>query len=342
MAPETDKATGSLIARATRTATLTVVGVAIALLSFELAARLAFPAFDPSGRFRFTHQVDGVLMLGEPGTVARQKKNTGDYDVIVRINARGLRDDKDVARATTNDIAVVGDSFAWGWGVQAEERFSDRLQKLTGKRVFNVSTPTDLAGYGALIAYARKLGGKFGTVVLAICMENDLLDYGAGAGDADRVLVANPGGVRGWLERTSAAYLLLTTAVQQTPWLKAPAVWLGLITPNLEGIAQSDFSEAAIDSSARKVADLARNQRLLVVIIPSRALWIGDNRAVEDRIHKGFLAALGRLGIDFVDLRPLLEAGGQPLSYHFANDGHWNARGHRLAAEAIAKRLAGN
>ena len=212
--------------------------------------------------------------------------------------------------------------------------------KLTGKRVFNVSTPTDLAGYGALIAYARKLGSKFGTVVLAICMENDLLDYGAGAGDADRVLVANPEGVRGWLERTSAAYLLLTTAVQQTAWLKAPAVWLGVITPNLEGIAQSDFSEAAIDSSARKVADLARNQRLLVVIIPSRALWIGDNRAVEDRIHKGFLAALGRLGIDFVDLRPLLEAGGQPLSYHFANDGHWNARGHRLAGSSLRQALA--
>ena len=261
--------------------------------------------------------------------------------VVPALNARGLRDDKDVAKATANDIAVVGDSFAWGWGVQAEERFSDRLQKLTGKRVFNVSTPTDLAGYGALIAYARKLGGKFGTVVLAICMENDLLDYGAGAGDADRVLVANPGGVRGWLERTSAAYLLLTTAVQQTAWLKAPAVWLGVITPNLEGIAQSDFSEAAIDSSARKVADLARNQRLLVVIIPSRALWIGDNRAVEDRIHKGFLAALGRLGIDFVDLRPLLEAGGQPLSYHFANDGHWNARGHELAAELTLAYLAG-
>ena len=139
MAPETDKATGSLIARATRTAALTVVGVAIALLSFELAVRLAFPAFEPSGRFNFTYRVDGNLILGSPGIVARQRKNAGDYDVTVRINARGLRDDKDVARATTNDIAVVGDSFAWGWGVQAEERFSDRLQKLTGKRVFKMA-----------------------------------------------------------------------------------------------------------------------------------------------------------------------------------------------------------
>jgi hypothetical protein len=40
-----------------------------------------------------------------------------------------------------------------------------------------------------------------------------------------------------------------------------------------------------------------------------------------------------------LDLRPLLEAGGAPLAYHFNNDGHWNARGHALAAEAIAKCL---
>ncbi len=343
MAPETDKATGGLIARAIRAAALALagalVGVLAALLAFELAARLFFPAFDPSGRFRFAHEVDGVPMLGEPGTVARQKKNTGDYDVIVRINARGLRDDKDVAQAVADDIAVVGDSFAWGWGVRAEERFSDRLQKLTGKRVFNISTPTDLEGYGALIAYARKLGGKFGTVVLAICMENDLHEYTAESGEARDTARES---LRDWLERTSAGYLLLTTVVHQTPWLKAPAVRLGLITPNLEGIARNAYDQAAIDSSARKVAELAGDRRLIAVLIPSRALWVGGDRETEDRVHEGFAAALQRLGIEMVDLRPLFESGGQPLSYHFANDGHWNERGHRLAAEAIARKLGSN
>jgi lysophospholipase L1-like esterase len=328
-----------LIGRATRTAILTLVGVAVALAAFELAARLFFPAFDPSGQFRFVHEAVGGLMLGEPDTIARQRKNTGDYDVTVRINARGLRDDKDVAQARTGDIAVVGDSFAWGWGMQAEERFSDRLQSLTGKRVYNVATPTDLAGYGRLIDYARTLGGRFGTVVLAICMENDVYEYGpspdGGAGMPRESL-------RDWLERNSAGYLFFTTVVHQTAWLKAPAVWLGLITPNLEGIARNSYSDAAIDSSAAKVAELAKKDRLIAVIIPSRALWVGDNRVVEDRVHKGFIAALGRAGVDVVDLRPLFEAGGSPLAYHFANDGHWNAKGHRLAAEAIARKVGNN
>lgn len=330
-----------MIRRVLQTLALVLAGGTLALLAFELAVRVFLPAFDPSGQFRFSYDAGGGLMLGQPGTAARQRKNTGDYDVAVRINARGLRDDKDVAQATAADIAVVGDSFAWGWGVEASERFSDQLQSLSGRRVFNVSTPTDLAGDGALLAYARRLGGRFGTVVLAICMENDLREYGStGGDDADSGMSGES--LRDWLERNSAGYLFFTTAVHQTAWLKATAVWLGLITPNLEGIARNGYSEAAIDSSAAKVAELARKDRLIALIIPSRALWVGDNRAVEDRVHKGFVAALARLGVDVIDLRPLFEASGRPLAFHFANDGHWNARGHRLAAEAIARRLAGN
>jgi hypothetical protein len=329
-----------LIGRAIRPALLTLVGVAVALAAFELAVRLFFPAFDPSGQFRFSHEVAGGLILGEPGTSTRQRKNTGDYDVPVRINARGLRDDKDVAQATSADIAVVGDSFAWGWGVQVEERFSDRLQALSGRRVYNVSTPTDLTGYGKLIDYAHALGAKFGTVVLAICMENDIRAYAPAQGDAGGA--PSTESLRDWLERSSAGYLFFTTVIHQAPWLEAPAIRLGLITPNLEGIARNSYAEAAIESSVAKVAELAKKDRLIAVIIPSRALWVGDNRAVEDRVHKGFVAALGRARVDVVDLRPLFEAGGRPLAYHFANDGHWNARGHRLAAEAIARKLAGN
>jgi hypothetical protein len=40
-----------------------------------------------------------------------------------------------------------------------------------------------------------------------------------------------------------------------------------------------------------------------------------------------------------VDIRNQMEIGGNPLSYHFANDGHWNAVGHRLAAEALTEVL---
>ncbi|TAJ39718.1 MAG: hypothetical protein EPO67_00750 [Reyranella sp.] len=309
----------------------TMLGLALA----EGLTRLFLPGFDPSGQFDFSHHM-GDLVLGPPGTETRQAKNTGDFDVLVRINRHGLRDDNDIATAAAGDIVVVGDSFAWGWGVEASQRFSDLLQGLTDRRTFNLSTPTDIEGYAALLAYARSLGAGVGQVVLAVCLENDLRDYAA-------TPAASPGGgfdLKDWLARHSAAYVLLTTIVHRTTWLRDAAVRLGLVVPNLEGIARHEDDPASIDASADRLQALAKQYRLLVVLIPSRALWVGGDRAVEDRLHRAFVAALRSRDIDVLDLRPFFEAGGAPLGYHFANDGHWSPRGHRLAADAISQHLA--
>lgn len=324
----------SLARRVIGAALMVVVAGCIALGLIEGLTRLFFPAFDPSGRFEFRYKM-GSLWLGQPGIAQRQIKNTGDYDVAVRINRHGLRDTRNIAKATAGDLVVVGDSFAWGWGVEAEERFSDRLQAPTGRRTFNLATPTDIAGYEALLDYAKSLGARIGQVVMAVCLENDLRVYGAADGPEDDPVV----GWKEWLAERSAAYLLLTTVVHQTPWLNGLAVRAGVIIPNLEGISKNDHDPEVIESSADKLQELSTRYRLLVVLIPSRALWVGENRAVEDRVHKDLATALVKRGVAVLDLRPLFEKGGAPLAHHFANDGHWTARGHALAAEAIAKCL---
>jgi len=317
-------------------ATLTIaVAAGLGLGLLEGLTRLLFPTFDPSGRFEFRHQV-GSLRLGQPGADQRQIKNTGDYDVRVRINRHGLRDVNDVSQATPDDLIVVGDSFAWGWGVEVEDRFSDRLQVSARRRRFNVSAPTNLAGYAALLDYARSLGARIGQVVLAVCLENDLRDYGR----VDQRASNDATDWKQWLAERSAGYLLLTTVIHQSPWLNALAVGAGSIVPNIEGIPKNAFEPDAIESSAAKLFDLTRQYRLLVVLIPSRALWVGHGRATEDRVHRGLAASLAHRGVQVLDLRPLLEADANPLAYHFANDGHWNPRGHALAAEAIGRCLA--
>lgn len=327
-------------ARRVLLATLTVaVAIVVGLGLLEGLTRLFFPAFDPSGRFDLGHPV-GSLTLGTPGTSARQVKNTGDYDVAVRINRHGLRDDKDIAGATSGDLVFVGDSFTWGWGVEAMDRFSDRVQALTGRRVFNLATPTDIAGYAALLDYAQSLGARIGEVVVALCMENDLGLYDSVDGPPDdRTMNSTGWDWKGWLTARSAAYVLLTTMIQQTPALKALAVGAGAIVPNFDGMGLNTYDATVIDASANQLQALSKRYPTLVVLIPSRALWIGNNRAEEDRVHTALVAALASRGIAVLDLQPLMEAGGTPLGYHFANDGHWNARGHALAAEAIAKCL---
>ncbi|WP_295136653.1 SGNH/GDSL hydrolase family protein [uncultured Reyranella sp.] len=325
--------------RSVLSAVAILAGLAVGIGLAEGLTRLLLPAFDPSGRFEFTYPV-GSLVLGKPGLEARQVKNTGDYDVAIRINSHGLRDANDVATAGSDDILVVGDSFTWGWGVEAQDRFSEQLQILTGRRTFNLSTPTDIDGYAALLDYARKLGSRAGRVVIAICMENDLHLYGSDP--PEEPPPDNGDTLKDWLSSHSALYLFAVTAVQQTPWLRDIAVKAGLIVPNLEGIAKNDYDPAAIDSSADRLQQIAEQYRTLVVLIPSRALWVGNShsQAIENRVHTAFVVALQRRGIDVLDLQPVLEAQLAPLSYHFANDGHWNARGHALAAQAISQHLA--
>ena len=322
--------------------TMVALSLCIGLGIVEGLTRAAFPSFDPSGRFDFDYRV-GPLMLGHPGAQGRQVKNTGDFDVSVHINAHGLRDSKDVAEAQPEDLVFVGDSFTWGWGVEEKERFSNLVEARTGVRAFNVSTPTDIAGYRALLRYARSLGARIGRVVVAICMENDLALYSAAPvpAPASASVEAMHPDLKFWLEQHSAAYLLATTAVHRTPWLNALAVRAGLVIRNIDGMSRKDDSPDVIRSSADAVLEIAQDYRTLVVIIPSRGLWVGNNKTVEDRVHRLFVASLLRRGIDVLDLRPAFEAGGDPLGFHFANDPHWTPRGHALAAEAISERLRG-
>ena len=337
------------MARKFRVATLVFLALGVALVLQEFAVRLALPAFDPAGHLRFVRSSGDLPALGPPGEVHRLVKNSGDYDVSVRFNRHGLRDVKDIADAGVDDIVVVGDSFAFGWGVEEDERLSERLEALIGRRVFNVAMPADIDGYEKLIGFAERQGGRVGNVILVLNMTDDLKDYDAPAaappaakatGGAAAARGVRLGQIKEFLLANSGLYFLATSLVTRVEWLRALALGAGLIVP-LEQVAKRAVDGAVIDSTARRVARLARRFRTTVLIAPMRGLWIGANTENERRIHERLVGRLRALGLDVVDMRPIQELGGTPMKYHFANDGHWNPSGHALAAEALAARLAG-
>jgi hypothetical protein len=147
--------------------------------------------------------------------------------------------------------------------------------------------------------------------------------------------------VKAYLTGHSAFYIALTNTVHKTAWLRRIAVRLGLIIPNLDGIPDLVGSTEALTTSALRVLQLARKRDTIVLTIPSRQLWVGEtaDRAEAARIHGAFIDILRNSGMIVVDMRDRFEHSGNPLSYHFANDGHWNKEGHRLAAEALAEVL---
>jgi len=319
-----------------------LLAVAVSGLAAEFAVRLAQPELDPARHLRFEEPRNGLPTLGPRNTEQRQIKNTSDFNVIVRFNRYGLRDSKDLATSTEEDIFLVGDSFTFGWGVKENERISERLQALDGRRVFNLSIPTGFDGYEKLLDYAAGNGAKVKNVIIAVSMETDLGIYDKASAPKDAA-PAPPSGagnilawLKGYLTQSSALYVLTTTLIHRAPALKAVAVGAGLLTPNLEGVRKYEFSQQVIESSARRLQEIAVRFNTTVVVLPSRALWAGDHQTVEGRRHSTFVKRILDLGLDVIDLRTAFEAGGNPLIYHFTNDPHWTPRGHALAAKALA------
>lgn len=311
----------------------------------EMAVRFALPEFNPSWQVRF-HGGDATTpTLATPGTRLRQIKNTGDYNVIVRINHRGLRDEQDVAEARAEDWVVVGDSFGFGWGVDVSDRYSEQLAMRLGQRVFNISIPGGLENDERLLDYAKRLGGEVQQVIVQVTMERDIKrwepviasEMALAPLTSSRIQV-----VKEWLLENSELYFLFTSQIHQVRWLNELAAIMGLVRRNLDGVHKAEFDGVAVADTADKVARLvAPYRQSAALIIPARSLWAGsaEDRIMADQTHRAFIAALADRNVRVVDMRGPLENGGEPLRYHFANDGHWNPRGHILAAMRLAEVL---
>lgn len=327
---------------ALKNAALWTASLILALGAAELGVRIALPAYDPSGMLRYVERPDGTP-LAPAGFNGRMWKNTGDYDVPVRINRYGFRDDKDLADARPQDWFALGDSFTFGHGVRREDRYTDRLESELGVRFYNIAVPGDLRSYEKILHYARSLGADVRHLLIGLCMENDIDEY-SDAGPDPSGSLADPlwdlERLKSRLTGSSALYNLLTHAVHSSPRVDRWAVRAGLIRPNLDGIWRNAEDPAEQSGTVRQLLRLAEGTRAVIVMIPSRALWTGPSQAVEDRVHEKMKEALRQAGMSVIDLRPAFESGGDPLAYHFKNDGHWNAAGHALAARTIAQALS--
>lgn len=94
-----------------------------------------------------------------------------EFDTVLNFTDTG-RDTGDV-ESGGKAIAVLGDSFAMGWGVGDAETFSAELQRRTGRRVFNLA----VSSYGTVRELMRleafALLDSVDTVVIQYC-DNDL------------------------------------------------------------------------------------------------------------------------------------------------------------------------
>jgi hypothetical protein len=325
---------------------LLAVSTAACLLALEVAVRYCFPFFSPKTQIPFRLNEDGVA-LGPAGQSVRQATPKGDYDTVVHFNALGLRDRKDLRSAKETDWFAVGDSFTLGWGVDEDQRYSDRLEQLFQTNgipavVYNVAIPENLVGYGRLLKYAQSRGGTVRHLIVGVCMENDLQNYTDARGDWERAqgkdwqrAVPRKELVRMWLRHHSALYTAVSFSFQRSAFVRHALEKVGIARNVSELSGSTSTDEQVVLTSRDRIRQLVAGYDALVVLIPSRRLWYGASTEQERQVHARLAALLREAGVTVVDLKTAFERNGKPLDYYFATDPHWNVQGHALAAQEL-------
>jgi len=283
---------------------------------------------------------EGWKSTSVPNTTFQHFDSEDEYSVEVKINKYGFRDSKDLSHSKEKDIVLLGDSFCFGYGVEEEERFGNILNQMIGDSidVFNVSTPNcHFLTYYENLKYAKKLGLKTKRMIFGVCMENDILNY-------DEMSLPQPpqgwNHVKYWFHRNSSLYAFIGEKLHNSRILEKALHGLGLMNDNSVAVI-STIQEQEIKSSAQHLAKIIEGYDELVLIIPSRYLWIEEHQAKALTVHKNFIQQLENKGINVLDMKPLIdEASDNPLhEIYFFNDGHWNLRGNQLVGEALSKSI---
>jgi len=257
---------------------------------------------------------------------ARLRHATDEFDVEIAINDHGFREQHPSFPADPPAIVALGDSLTFGWGVEAGETFSQHLADDLPATVWNLA----VSGYGTgqeALVLGRGLDALFPEaaprVVLVTFCANDVeevaRDVMYGKSKPRFVLAGEE--------------LVLENVPIPSDLLGRSHLWRSL-RRHLGESTRSRLTQEEVDEARRVVLHLysamaqeCERRGAALVVVDTGSDWLGP-------------ALTQVAGVHYVDVAPALQAAastGDPVA--FAQDGHWNARGHRVVAERIAEFL---
>jgi len=338
------------------TACLGRIGLALAGLTAagvlgEVALRIGDPAalrihrLDPRrpDERAFVQYDPALGWVGRPH--ARGRFDGTEVRTTVALNSAGFRDREraEAKRAGVFRVAVFGDSMTWGYGVDAGERFTDRLER-DRIEVLNFG----VSGYGTdqeWLLYQALGRRSCPDLVLVALYGNDLRENQSAAAPSPKPLFRLAGGalaltnvpvprpvpapaspppgagerVKSWLRRHVRLYAAQALARPEA-----------VAAPPAAGV---EITAALLRAFGREVTRAVA--RFAVALLPDR------ETAVAARDTPGPLAqALARADVARVIDRtagfraPAVRD--RARLFHVDNGAHWTAAGHTRAAERLA------
>ena len=278
-----------------------------------------------TGEYLVREEASGWTL--KPGVTARVER-ANVYDATYSIDNRGWRRTVPSV-AGSRQVLVLGDSFAFGWGVNDNETLCSYLAaKVVDKaRVVNLA----VEGYGVTQIYVRFRQHaeliKPGDVVLLTLIADDI-----SRNLPDFVFVSRmffgPRPLRTMPVYEDGTVRVVETGTQAEK-LKAIAVhapWLGSVTAPLL-IRDPELSQ---DEATRMIDEIrkqteARLARFLVVQLPTGGeMWHG--RPALNLTRYGAVQIAARFPADLQSRRELFMA---------PDDGHYSSKGNRLVGQIL-------
>jgi hypothetical protein len=338
---------------------LVLASVVFASLFGEGIVRLLFPEWAPRTALitKFWHYDPRYGWSHVPG--ASGFFQTFGIDTSVAINQKGFRGPEVSYARNTGDkrVLVLGDSFVWGFGVNYEDMFTTRLEKLLSKtQVVNLG----VSGFSTdqeLLLYQDE-GYKYrADLVIVVVVPNDrpgnertveYVVYGKPKfiiRDGKLELINQPVAKTSWLKRTAVALAsrsFVLTQLQRVLYEYSPTpAYVTAETGERKDSEILDSNGAKYQLPPRLKAWQLTLQLLLemkrrvekdgadFLIVFTDGVGVPVAREMRE-LFKG-------LQIDVVFLDDYLSASDK--SVHLPDVFHWNPTGNKIAASAVAHRV---
>jgi hypothetical protein len=250
----------------------------------------------------------------------------------------GYRIAYDLASAAEQDIVLVGDSFVWGAGVDADQRFGAVLEHLLeaegkGSRVYSLGIRgANVRGY---IQQVQDLPATSKVKQIVLCFYANDMPPRANLHDALQGVAVSVG-------RGSATLRMLIHQVQFSLRPSAEAYSQLLLTHYAENDRTFEDRWEQLEREFEEFFQLAMERsykRPMLMILP--VLVNFESSAFDDPMRRvSKLAA--RVGFEVVDTMPVFRADGEKAERYRAapEDLHLNEHGNRIVAEVLFRAIA--
>jgi hypothetical protein len=251
---------------------------------------------------------------------------------------RQYRTAYDLAKVTDEDIVLVGDSFVWGSGVRADQRFGDILERRLdaegkGSRVYSLGIiGADVGGY---IQQIRDLPATSRVKQVVLCFYANDMPPRSNLQDTLQEVAAS-------IERRSVTLRMVVDLFQFLVTPSAEAYAKLLLTHYAENDGTFDFRWEQLEREFKEFFQLAAmrsNKRPMITILP---MLVDFEKAEFDDPMRRVSDLAARVGFVVIDTMPAFRADGEKAERYRAapNDLHLNEHGNRIVAEVLFKSIA--